>query len=104
MTMNAVCELPVAYQAALEELSAALAGARALADLLDYFAGQLRGEPPDPEGPPLEACPTPGQVRRALERRDRAASEVEKQWQRLPGERRDLMPLPDEVCAGEIMG
>jgi hypothetical protein len=104
MIMNAVGELPVAYLEAIEELSASAASACALAELLDYFAGQLRGEPPDPEGPPLEACPTPGQIRRALERRDRAASEIEKQWECLPAELRDLMPLPDEVCACETMG
>jgi hypothetical protein len=103
MTMNAVCELPAACQAALDELNASAARARALAELLDYFAGQLRGEPPDPEGPPLEACPTPGQVRRALERRDRAASGVERQWQCLPGELREIVPPVGEVLAGEGM-
>jgi hypothetical protein len=104
MIMSTLGELPVAYQAALDELSDAVGNACALAELLDYFAGQLRGEHPDLAGPPLEASPTPSQIRRALERRDQALSEVEKHWQRLPGELRDLVPLPEEVLAGEGLG
>ena len=57
-----------AYLTALDELTAAVRDASALAELLHYFSGQLRGDRPAPEGPPLEACPTPSQLRRALER------------------------------------
>jgi hypothetical protein len=55
-----------AYLAALGELGAAVRECAALAALLTYFAGQLRGEAADPERPPLEAFPTPSRVRNAL--------------------------------------
>jgi hypothetical protein len=103
MTMNAVCDLPVAYQAALEDLSAAVAGARVLAEVLDYFAGQLRGDQPDPEGAPLEVCPTAGQIRRALERRDHALDAAEREWERLPADDREVLQPPAELLADEVL-
>jgi hypothetical protein len=45
------------HYAALERLAEANAEARALAEVLCYFAA-LRGDRPDPEGPPVEALPS----------------------------------------------
>jgi hypothetical protein len=92
---------PPAYLAALDEWSASVRNAHALAELLDYFAGQLRGARPDLDGPPLESCPSPFQVRRALARRDRALLAVEAEWERLPGEWKESLPPPGEWATDE---
>jgi hypothetical protein len=89
-----------AYLAALDELGAAVRECGALAALLTYFAGQLRGEAADPEGPPLEAFPTPARVRKALARRDQAMDRAGREWERLPGESRGATPPPGELVRG----
>jgi hypothetical protein len=90
-------QVPAAYRAALEELADALREAHGLADILDYFAGQLRGARPDPEGPPLDVCPSPGRVRRALERRDRALDEAGRLYGLLPAEIREGLTPPEDL-------
>ena len=64
------------YRAALEELADAVREARGAADVMDFFAGQLRGDPADLDGPELTALPTRSGVLRMLRRIDdaRAAS------------------------------
>jgi hypothetical protein len=76
------------------------AEARELADVLDYFAGILRGRRPDPDGPALEALPSAWRVRRLLERRAEAAEQVEAEWRRLPTEAQEQAASPDELLAG----
>jgi len=76
------------------------AQAKALAGLLDYFVGQLRGRPPDPEGPPLELYPSVGQVRRSLLLRAKAVEAVLEEWEALPGEAQDGLPAPEEAAEG----
>jgi hypothetical protein len=85
------------YADALDRLAEANAEAQALADVLDYFAAILRGARPDPDGPPLEALPSAGRVRRLLERRFEAAGQVEDEWGRLPPEARAALPSPDDL-------
>jgi hypothetical protein len=88
-----------AYRAALEELTNAAREARALAELLDCFASQLRSGRPDLDGPPVASCPTPYQVRRALERVDLARARAEEEWQRLPPDLREAVGSPAEMLA-----
>jgi hypothetical protein len=95
---------PPAYLAALDELAASLRDAQELAGRLDYFAGQLRGQRPDPEGPPLEACPSTAEVRRALARVDRARSRAEVEWDRLPAEAREAARPPRELLDDGLLG
>jgi hypothetical protein len=94
---NAPPQIPAAYHAALGELADALREAHGLADILVYFAGQLRGARPDLEGPPLDICPSPGRVRRALERRDRALDETGRLYSLLPAEVREGLTSPEEL-------
>jgi len=76
------------YRAAVEELADALREARALAEVLSFFAGQLLGEAPDLDGPELTALPTRSGVLAALRRIDQARSRLEREWERLSdGER-----------------
>lgn len=72
-------------------------GLQALAGLLDYFAGQLRGERPDLDGPPLTAFLAPSLVRQALARLDSARLRAEGEWGRLGGEDRKGACPPDEL-------
>ena len=88
------------YERALTDLSESCAQAEVLACLLDYFAGQLRGRPPDPEGPPLELCPSAGQVRRALQRRASALDAARDTWEELPAEAQEGLPSPEDVLEG----
>jgi hypothetical protein len=88
------------YAAALERVAEANAEALALAEVLDSFAGLLRGARPDPDGPPLEALPSGYRVRRLLDRRFEAAGRVEDAWDRLPPEARAAVPSPDDLLAG----
>jgi hypothetical protein len=88
-----------AYLAALEELSGSAREARALADLLDCFASQLRSGRPDLDGPPVASCPTPYQIRRALERVDLARARAEEEWRRLPEDLREALGSPAEILA-----
>jgi hypothetical protein len=90
----------VRYERAMRELSESFAQAEALASLLDYFARQLRGRPPDPEGPPLELYPSVGQVRRALQRRDVALNAARDEWEDLPAEAQEGQPSPEDVLEG----
>src|SRR4051794_13834259 len=88
------------YERALRELSASLAQAEALASLLDYFAGQLRGRRPDPEGPPLELYPAAWQVHRVLQQRDAALDAALDEWDELPTEAQEGRPSPEDVLEG----
>src|SRR5436309_138256 len=88
------------YERAIRELSEGFAQAGALADLLDYFAGQLRGRPPDLQGPPLELYPSAGQVRRALQRRDVALDAARDEWEARPAETQEGQPSPEDVLEG----
>jgi hypothetical protein len=93
----------VAYLAALDRLAGTIAEARALAEILDCFAQQLRGGLPDPEGPPLDLFPTPARVRRVLECRDRALDAAEREWERLPADAREAMQPPGKLLADEVL-
>jgi hypothetical protein len=88
-----------AYLAALEELTHSAREARALADLLECFASQLRSGRPDLDGPPVASCPTPYQVRRALERVDLARARAEEEWRRLPEDLRETVGSPQAILA-----
>ena len=101
MTESSALGPPLHYQAALDELGVAVRQGLALAEALDYFAGLFRGKEPDPEGPPLEAFPTPGEIRRALERRQRALEAAEQEWERLRLELRECWPRPGELLESE---
>ena|SRR6516162_3345022 len=101
MPHTAPCQILAAYRAALEELADALREAHALADVLEYFASQLRGARPHTEGPPLDACPQPARVRRALERRDLAWDEAVRLYDMLPAEAREGLTPPDEMLWAE---
>jgi hypothetical protein len=92
------------YIAALKRLEEVNQEAQALAEVLDYFAGVLRGGRPDPDGPPLEALPSSWRVKRVLERRAETEDEVEEEWGRLPGEARAAAPSPDDLLGGRLTG
>jgi hypothetical protein len=92
---------PVYYQAALDELGVTVREARALAELLDQFAGLFRGKQSSTEGPPVEAFPTPAEVRRALDRRQRAMEAAEREWERLPSDLCECWPRPGELLEGD---
>ena len=95
---------PARYERALKDLSESALQTGALAELLDYVAGLLRGRPPDPEGPPLELYPSVGQVRRALERREGALNAVRDAWGGLPAEVQDGWPSPEDALEGAENG
>jgi hypothetical protein len=108
VTSKATCQVAEAmttadaahhYADALERLAELNAEARALAEVLDYFAGLLRGARPDPDGPPLEALPSAYRVRRLLDRRFEAAGQVEDEWDRLPADVRETAPAPEDLLA-----
>jgi hypothetical protein len=89
--------LPPAYSRALDALAGAVRDAHALADLLEYAAGVLRGRAPDLDGPPLDLCPGSGRILAVLGRRDRALAEAERAWDALlPSIREELQP-PGEL-------
>jgi hypothetical protein len=85
------------YRAAMTELADALREARGAADVMDFFAGQLRGDPPDLDGPELAALPTRSGVLRMLRRIDGARGRLEREWERLGDEARELVPPPCEL-------
>jgi hypothetical protein len=89
--------VPADYRWALEGLAGACRECRALADLLDHFAADLRGNWVGPEGPPLESYPTGAQVRRALERRDRALTAATNVYLSLAWEIREGVPAPEDL-------
>ncbi len=85
---------PPVYRRALDNLAGAVCEAHALADLLEYAAGLLRGRPADPEGPPLDLCPGGGRVLAVLARRDRFLAEAERAWDGLAPSVREGLPAP----------
>ena len=92
--------IPPAYDAAVRRLLEAHRDLLAQAEALDYFADVARGQRPDPEGPPLEALPSPRRLRRLLERRFEAFADVEAGWGRLSADEREAAPPPDDLLAG----
>jgi hypothetical protein len=56
---------------------------------------------PGRPGPPLSACPSPSQVRRVLERKDRALACAKQEWERLPQDLREALRPPEEMIAPE---
>jgi hypothetical protein len=56
-TMSSTSAAPRAHTEALSRLAESVRTAHALADVLDYIAGLLRGGRTDPEGPTLEGFP-----------------------------------------------
>jgi hypothetical protein len=78
--MRLLIAVPAAYRVALEELAAACREACALADVLDYAAGLLRGRPSDPEESPADLFATAGRLRQALGRLDRARWAARDAW------------------------
>ena len=85
------------YERALRDLAENLGQAEELVDRLAYFAGLLRGFPPDPEGPPLEMYPSLGQVRRVLEGRTATVEAAWDEWRALPADAQDGQPSPQEA-------
>jgi hypothetical protein len=85
------------YERALRDLAENLGQSEELADLLDYFAGLLRGYPADPEGPPLEMYPSLWQVRRTLQRRSCTVNAAWDEWRALPADVQDGQPSPQEA-------
>ena len=86
------------YRAALEELAGALRDARRLAEVMGFDVGQLLGEWPDLDGPPLTDLPTRSDVLAALRRIDQARSRLEREWHRLSGDEREALPSPDALA------
>ncbi len=70
--MPRIITRPSTYRIALEDLARAQREAQDLAELLDGFAGLLRGVQPDFPGLPLDMYPGLSRLQRALEQRDRA--------------------------------
>src|SRR5262249_11112685 len=85
------------YRAAVEELAGALRDARCMAEVMGFFVGQLRGGPPDLDGPPLTDLPTRSDVLAALRRIDQARSRLDREWERLSGEEREALPPPEAL-------
>src|SRR5215469_13257947 len=85
------------YKRALRDLAESLDQAEELANSLAYFAGLLRGFPPDPEGPPLEMYPSLGQVRRALQGRTATVEAAWDEWWALPADAQERQPSPQEA-------
>jgi hypothetical protein len=82
----------------MTELADALREARGAADVMDFFAGQLRGDPPDLDGPELTALPTRSAVLRMLRRIDDARGRLEREWERLSDGEREGLPSPDALA------
>jgi hypothetical protein len=80
----------------LTSLADAVREAHALAELLEYAAGLLRGRAADPDGPPLDLCPGGGRVLAVLARRDRSLAEAERAWDGLTPSVREGLPPPGE--------
>jgi hypothetical protein len=85
------------YRRAVEDLAAACREAHAVAELLEYAAGLLRGRHPDPEGPSLDALPGGARVLAVLARRDRAFDAAERTWDGLDPRAREGVPAPGEL-------
>src|SRR5262249_8475484 len=86
------------YRAAMEELAAALSDARGLAEGMGCYVGQMLGEPPDLDGPPLTDLPTRSDVLAALRRLVSARSRLEREWERLSDGEREGLPSPDALA------
>jgi hypothetical protein len=86
---TAPSSLPASYRRALEDLAAACREAHALADLLEYAAGVLRGRALDPEGPSLDAVPGSARLLALLPRRSRNLDAAERAWEGLAASPRE---------------
>ena len=91
---------PAHYRAALEELADALREARGAADVMDFFANQLRDDPADLDGPELTALPSRSGVLRMLRRIDDARGRLGREWERLSNDEREGLPSPDALGDG----
>jgi hypothetical protein len=95
--MPSLIAVPRACCVALEDLAAACREARALADVLEYAAGLLRGRRPDLGEFPPDLFAAAGRLRQALARLDRARDAARDAWDALAPGDRDGLPSPDEL-------
>jgi hypothetical protein len=95
--MPSLIAIQPAYRVALEELAAACREACALADVLDYAAGLLRGRSSDPEESPADLFAAAGRLRQSLLRLDRARWAARDAWDAMPAADREGLPSPDEL-------
>ena len=92
---------PAAYRRALLLLGERAGECWALAEQLDAFGAMVRGRRPDAEGPFLGQYPSAQQLRRALERRDRALDQAREAWDLLPPDAREGLTPPDQALQVE---
>jgi hypothetical protein len=86
---------PLAFRAALDELQQARQAAGVLGEMLLYFGRLLQGQRPDPEGPPIDDCPTRAEVIGAIKRRAQAFDRVLYEWERLSPGLQEFWQKPD---------
>ncbi len=94
--MRRTITMPATYRQALEDLVQAQNEVQGLAELLELFAGLLRGARPDFGELTVEAYPTPSRVRRALEGRERAWQEARRVYEALPWDLQETLLPPEE--------
>ncbi len=94
--MPCIITMPSTYQIALEELARAQREIQDLAELLDGFAGLLRGVRPEFPGLPLDLYPGLSRLQRALENQDRAREEANRAYGLLPADVQELLLSPEE--------
>ncbi len=88
--------MPSTYRMALEDLARAQREAQDLAELLEGFAGLLRGVQPEFPGLPLDMYPGLSRLQRALEKRDHAREEADRVYGLLPADVQELFLSPEE--------
>lgn len=88
------------YRAALARLADWLHEGGAMAEVMEFFARQLRGAPMDLDGPQFTALPTPSAVLRALQRIDASRAELDREWDRLSEQAREGLLSPDALGGG----
>ncbi len=99
--MPCIITMPSTYQMALKDLARAQCEAQELAELLDCFAGLLRGARSEFPGPPLDLCPGVSRLQRALEQRDRAREEANRVYRLLPADAQELFLSPEEQLTSQ---
>ncbi len=88
--------MPSTYRMAREDLARAQREVQDLAELLDSFAGLLRGVQPECPGLPLDMYPGLSRLQQALEKRDRAREEANRVYGLLPADVQELFLPPEE--------